>query len=103
VAQLTAGGKAYKQTHPGMTLPCCITASQTFAPLSGTVFCPLVGIDRLTEFDTREHPLGTLLGGLSSGTLHQFLGQLERVGAARGPDAALVPEQVGPIIYVDGT
>ena len=71
--------------------------------LQALFFAPLLGINRLTEFDTREHPLGTLLGrGSQSGTRHQFLGQLERVGAAEALMPALLPEQVGQIMYVDG-
>jgi len=51
-------------------------------------FAPLWGIDRLSEFDTHEPPLETLLGqGYQSSTLRQFLGPLERVGA----DEALMP------------
>lgn len=47
------------------------------------LFAPLLGIEHLSEFDTREHPLKTLIGrGYQSSTLSQFLGQLERVNAA---------------------
>jgi len=67
------------------------------------VFAPLLGIDRLSEFDTHEHPLKTLLGrGYQSSTLSQFLGQLERVGADETLLPALVAEQAGQIIDVDG-
>jgi len=67
------------------------------------VFAPLLGIDRLSEFDTHEHPLKTLLGrGYQSSTLSQFLGQLERVGADETLLPALVAEQAGQIISVDG-
>jgi len=56
--------------------------------LQALFFAPLLGIDRLTGFDTREHPLVTLLGrGYHSSTLRQFLSQLERLGAAE----ALMP------------
>ena len=66
-------------------------------------FAPLLGIDRLTAFDTHEHPLGTLLGrGYHSSTLSQFLGQLERVGAAEALMPTLVPAQAGQITDVDG-
>src|SRR5215469_6601417 len=52
-------------------------------------------IDRLTEFDTHEHPLQTLLGrGYHSSTLGQFLGQLERIGAAEAWLPVLVPAKV---------
>jgi hypothetical protein len=66
-------------------------------------FAPLLGIDRLTGFATRAHPLGTLLGrGYHSGTLHQFLGHRERVGAAAALLPALLPKQGGQILSVDG-
>ena len=66
-------------------------------------FAPLLGIEHLTGFDTHEHPLETLLGrGYHSSTLHQFLGQLERVGAAEALMPALLPETGGRITYVDG-
>src|SRR6266487_1543941 len=65
-------------------------------------FAPLVGIDRLTGFDTHEHPLGTLLGrGYHSSPLHQFLGQLERVGAAEALMSTLLVDKAGQLIYVD--
>ena len=66
-------------------------------------FAPLFGIERLTAFDTHEHPLATLLGRNShSSTLHQFLGQLERVGAGEVLVPALLPAQAGQITYIDG-
>ena len=58
---------------------------------------------KLTDFDTHEHPLGTLLGrGYHSSTLRQFLGQRERIDAAKALRPALVPPQAGQITYVDG-
>jgi len=66
-------------------------------------FAPLLGIERLSKFDTREHPLKTLIGhGYQSPTLGQFLGQLERVDAAQSLMAVLSQPQTGPLIYVDG-
>jgi hypothetical protein len=63
----------------------------------------LWGIDRLSAFDTHEHPLQTLLGrDYHSSTLSQFLGQLERVGADAALMPTLLPEQMGQIIDVDG-
>jgi hypothetical protein len=63
----------------------------------------LLGIDRLSEFDSREHPLQTLIGrSYQSSTLRQFLGQLERVDAAVALMSALVADRAGPLIYVDG-
>jgi hypothetical protein len=66
-------------------------------------FAPLLGIDRLTAFDTHEHPLQTLLGrGYQSSTLRQFLGQLERINAAEALMPTRVPAKAGQLTYVDG-
>ena len=60
-------------------------------------FALLLGIAHLSEFDTREHPLHTLLGhGYQGSTLNQFLGQLERVGAAETLLTILLADQTGP-------
>ena len=46
-------------------------------------------MDRLSGFDTQEHPLETLLGtSYQATTLSQFLGQLERIEAGGGLAAA---------------
>ena len=104
VAQFTQAIQAYKQTHPGDDFALLHHREQTLVRrFQALLFAPLWGIDRLSEFDTHEHPLETLLGrGYQSSTLSQFLGQLERVGAAEALMPTLVPEQVGQIIYVDG-
>src|SRR5256712_13503018 len=66
-------------------------------------YAPLLGIDRLSEFDPGEHPLQTLIGhGYQSSTLSQFLRQLERVDAAESLMPVLVADRAGSIIYVDG-
>jgi hypothetical protein len=104
VAQLTQTIAAYKQTHPGEDFALLHHRESTLVRrFEALVFAPLLGIDRLSEFDTHEHPLKTLLGrGYQSSTLSQFLGQLERVGADETLLPALVAEQAGQIIYVDG-
>jgi hypothetical protein len=62
-----------------------------------------LGIEKLTAFDTHEHPLPTLLGqGYHSSTLSQFLGQLERIDAAEALIPVLLPSRSGQITYVDG-
>jgi hypothetical protein len=67
------------------------------------LFAPLLGIERLTEFDTHEHPLPTLIGrGYQSTTLNQFLGQLERVNAAKMLMPVLLPAQASQYTYIDG-
>src|SRR5467141_4642251 len=104
VAQLTQAVEAYKQTHPGNDFALVHHREQTLMHrFQALFFAPLLGIDRLTAFDTHEHPLATLLGrGYHSSTLSQFLGQLERVGAAEALLPALLPAQTAPITYVDG-
>ena len=104
VAQLTQAVEAHKQAHPGDDFALLYHRESTLLRrFQALFFAPLCGIDRLTAFDTHEHPLATLLGrGYHSSTLSQFLGQLERVGAAEVLLPALVPAQTGPITYVDG-
>src|SRR6266566_9484375 len=104
VARLTQAIEAYKHTHPDDDFALLHHREQTLVRrLQALFFAPLLGIDRLSAFDTHEHPLQTLLGrGYQSATLNQFLGQLERVGADAALMPTLVPAQVGPIIYVDG-
>src|SRR6266581_6154392 len=104
VKQLQQTVEAHKRAHPGDDLALLHHRAQTLRRrFQALFFAPLVGIDRLTAFDTHEHPLGTLLGrGYHSATLHQFLGQLERVGAAEALRPALLPETAGQITYVDG-
>ena len=104
VARLTQAVEAYKQTHPGEDFALLHHREQTLMRcFQALFFAPLLDIERLSEFDTHEHPLQTLLGrGYQSSTLSQFLGQLERVGADEALMPTLFPEQVGQIIYVDG-
>ena len=104
VEQLTQAVDAYKRAHPSDDFALLQHREQTLRRrLQALFLAPLFGIDRLTAFDTHEHPLPTLLGqGYHSSTLSQFLGQLERVGAAEALLPALVPAQAGQIIYVDG-
>ena len=104
VEQLTQAVEAHKHTHPGDDFALLHHHAQTLRRrFQALFFAPLVGIDRLTAFDTHEHPLGTLLGrGYHSSTLHQFLGQLERVGAAEALMSTLVGDKASQRIYVDG-
>ena len=104
VAQLTQAVEVYQQTHPGDDFALLHHREQTLERrFQALFFAPLLGLDRLSECDTHEHPLQTLIGrGYQSATLSQFLGQLERVGADEALMPTLVPEQVGQIISVDG-
>src|SRR5229473_756846 len=104
VAQLTQAVEAHKHTHPGDDFALLDHREQTLLHrFQALFFAPLLGIDRLPGFDTREHPLKTLLGrGYQSSTLRQFLGQLERVGAAEDLMSTLLVDKAGQRIYVDG-
>jgi len=104
VAQLTQAVEAHKQTHPEDDFALLHHRESTLVHrFEALFFAPLLGIDRLSEFDTHEHPLKTLLGrGYQSSTLRQFLGQLERVHAAVALMPVLGAAKTGPIVYVDG-
>ncbi len=104
VAHLTQAVEVHKQTHPDDDFALLHHRESTVLHrFQALFFAPLLGIDRLSEFDTREHPLQTLIGrGYQSSTLRQFLGQLERVDAAESLMPILVAHEAGRIISVDG-
>jgi hypothetical protein len=104
VARLQQAIATYQQTHPADDFALLHHREQTLlCRFQALLFAPLLGIKHLTEFDTHEHPLHTLVGrGYHSSTLHQFLGQLERIDAAEALLPALLSAQAGPIAYVDG-
>ena len=71
--------------------------------LAALVSAPLLGIAHLSEFDTHEHPLETVIGcSYQSSTLTQFLGHLERIEAAETLMPLLLPSKTAEITYVDG-
>jgi hypothetical protein len=104
VAQLEQAVATHQQTHPDDDFALLHHRESTLLHRFEALFyAPLLGIAHLSEFDTREHPLQTLLGcSYQSSTLSQFLGQLERVSAAEALMSILLTEQTGQIIYVDG-
>ena len=104
VAQLKHAIQAYQQAHPDDDFALLHHRDETLRRrFQALFFAPLLGIDRLTEFDTHEHPLATLLGrSYQSSTLTQFLGQLERISAHEALLPALVPAQAGHLTYIDG-
>jgi len=104
VAHLTQAAQAHKQRHPDDDFALLHHRQSTLLHgFQALFYAPLLGIDRLSEFDTREHPLQTLIGhGYQSSTLSQFLGQLERVDAAESLMSVLVADRAGSLIYVDG-
>jgi hypothetical protein len=104
VLQLQQAVEAYKRTHPGDDFALLHHREQTLLRrFQALFFAPLLGIDRLTAFDTHEHPLQTLLSrGYHSSTLSQFLGQLERINASEALMPTLLPATAGQMTYVDG-
>ena len=104
VRQLTQAIEAHKRSHPDADFALLHHREQTLRRrFQALFFAPLFGIENLTAFDTHEHPRATLLGrGYHSSTLGQLLGQLERIDAAEALLPALVPQQPGQLIYVDG-
>ena len=96
--------RVYQQAHPDEDFALLHHCDQTLLRhFQALLFAPLLGIERLTEFDTHEHPLPTLIGrGYQSTTLHQFLGQLERVDAAKTLMPTLLPAQASQYTYIDG-
>jgi len=104
VAGLIEAIRAYPRTHPADDFALLhhhdVTLWRRFAAL---LLAPLLGIERLSGFDTQEHPLETLIGqGYHSSTLSQFLGQLERIEAGPWLMPILLPAQGGQLVYVDG-
>lgn len=104
VAQLRQAVESHKHTHPDDDFALLHHHESTLLHrFEALFFSPLLGIAHLSEFDTREHPLQTLIGrGYQSSTLSQFLGQLERVGAAEALMPVLLADPAREIIYVDG-
>jgi hypothetical protein len=104
VARLQQAIQVYKQTHPNEDFALLHHRERTLCRrFQALFFAPLLGIEKLTAFDTHEHPLPTLLGqGYHSSTLSQFLGQLERIDAAEALIPVLLPSRSGQITYVDG-
>ena len=104
VAGLKEAVHAYQQTHPGEDFDLLhhrdATLKRRFEAL---LLAPLLGLERLSAFDTQEHPLETLIGHrYQSSTLSQFLGQLERIEAGPWLMPILIPTQGGKLVYVDG-
>jgi hypothetical protein len=97
----------YAAEHPGIDFALLHHKDETLLRRFQSLFYgPLFGIGKLTEFDVKEHPLDSLIGGsYQSSTLNQFLGQLERIDAGEALLPALVPAETGEtgeICYVDG-
>jgi len=63
IAQLKQAIEVHQQAHPGDDFALLHHREQTLLRrFQALFFAPLFGIERLTAFDTHEHPLATLLG-----------------------------------------
>jgi len=104
VAGLKEAISEYQRTHPGEDFALLHHGDATLRRrVQALVLAPLLGMERLSAFDTQEHPLETLVGGsYQYTTLSQFLGQLERVEAGASLLPILLPVQGGKLVYVDG-
>jgi hypothetical protein len=104
LSQLSLAIEAYKMAHPDDDFVLLHHRQQTlFWRFVALLLAPLLGIERLIEFDRREHPLASLLGHTyHSSSLNQFLAQLERIDAAQALMPCLVPESAGRTAYIDG-
>ena len=101
---LTLAIEAYKLAHPDDDFALLHHRQATLLwRFVALLLAPLLGIERLIEFDSREHPLASLIGHPShSSSLNQFLGHLERINAAPALMSCLVPNAAGRLGYIDG-
>ena len=92
--------------HPQNSFPLLKHRDETLlARFQALFFAPLFGIQKLIEYDVREHALETVIGrSYQSSTLNQFLGQLERIGAATLLKSALISPDINTdnICFIDG-
>jgi hypothetical protein len=104
MAGLQEAISAYQRTHPDDDFALLHHRDTTLRDrFEALLLAPLVGIERLSEFATQEHPMATLIGhSYQSTTLSQFLGQLERIDAAPWLLPILFPAPGSKRIYVDG-
>src|SRR5438132_3016287 len=95
----------YHIQHPDDDFPLLHHREQTLRRrFQALFFAPLLGIETLTAFDTREHPLLTLIGqGYHSSTLGQFLGQHELINATEALMPALFPSHPVWVEFVAGS
>src|SRR5260370_25858181 len=93
VAGLKEAISAHQSTHPDEDFALLHHRDATLGRrFQALLLAPLLGMERLSAFDTQEHPLETLIGGsYHYTTLSQFLGQLEPVHASPSPMPFLLP------------
>ena len=96
--------QVYHQAHPDEDFALLHHSRDTLLRRFQALFyAPLLGVEKLTEYDVKEHSLPSLLGSsYQSSTLTQFLGQLERIEAGEALLPALLPSGSSKLVYVDG-
>ncbi len=101
---LKQGILSWSMEHPNRTFPLLSHKDETLLlRFKALFYAPLLGIEKLTEFDVKEHGLKTLIGrGYQSSTLTQFLGQLELINGGNILLPALLPSNPGIMCYIDG-
>ena len=104
VAQRTPAVPVYTPTPPG---DACALLHPREATLlrrwQALFFAPVLGIDRLSAFETPEPPRRTLRGrGSRRSTLRQLLGHLARVGVPQALRPVLGADKAGQMISVEG-
>ncbi len=102
--QLKKSIEIWRQQHPDETFPLLFHRDKTLLLRFKAIFyAPLLGINKLTEVDYKEHCLSTLIGkGFQSSTLTQYIGELERIDAGQQLRNILIPENPGNLCYIDG-
>ena len=96
--------KKYKEENPKETFDLLSHYPETLLRRFQALFyAPLFGIEKLTQYDVKEHSLPDLLGrNYQSSTLNQFLGHLERIDAAESLMPLLSWGETGELAYIDG-
>ena len=94
----------YRQEFPDDKFPLLFHRPQTLLRrFLALLLAPLLGIDKLTQYDVKQHSLSSLIGtSFLSSTLNQFLGQLERINASVYLMPLLSSDNTGELAYIDG-
>ena len=102
--QLRQSIEIWSNEHPGDAFPLLSHRDKTLLLRFKAIFyAPLLGINKLTEFDYKGNCLESLIGrSYQSSTLTQYLGDLERIDAGQQLRNILIPENPGNICYIDG-
>ena len=94
----------YKEEYPSADFPLLFHRRETLVKrVQALLYLPLMGIGKLSFLPRCEHALLRCIGqSYQNSTLTQFLGQLERIDAAKVMMPTLIPESCGNLCYVDG-